>query len=732
MANFFDQFDPPPAASTAPNFFDQFDAPAAASNDPGGSGGPMVVTVHGDVPRMGPAATDPDGGPVYAPGQAPVVPDAPTLEGGPAAVLTPGGNATLRGGAQGLSFGLADEVAGGLGGLKSFATGNGYSPGYNAAVDAYRAEDKTAEAAHPWMFGGGKILGNILGLAPAMVAAPEVLGMGAAQGMAARLGYGGLSGFALGGVQGFNEGEGGISDRLPTAGVNAVIGAGGGVAGPTIGAGISALGRGAVDLATARLPDMGRAAYRDMMSRYVASAPGQVEARAGTLGPDAMLMDLSPDFLASAQGLATKDTPAASRVVGALDQRNQGTNVRLASDLDSNFGPYVPAADVEAQFAARRTTAGGMYNQALANGPTSIDTSPVLAEIGQRLNTAAGAERNALLRARGMLLEETPNGVVPRTDPQYLHNVKGALDDLIRYGDDTVGVPRGSLSQADGSTSQIRGILNRQLEENVPGYGDANQLAYTSHRASDALESGRVALRGGDEAIDPSVFAADFRSRPIEQQAALRAGTRAEIGRSVGTNANDLAAIRSVVKADGDWNPQKLAEIFGPDEAARVMNAADREQAFRDAYNQVARNSATAKRTAAGQSYDVREAGGGNAITLPLAAAEIASGHPVAAAVSVGSKAFGKLAQMVGLASDETRNEQVSQALIKQGPALDDLLSAMRTAQARSAANEAGASTADRLVQALISSGAREASPNETLLQVLGARAARLPSAAQR
>jgi hypothetical protein len=79
----------------------------------------------------------------------------------------------------------------------------------------------------------------------------------------------------------------------------------------------------------------------------------------------------------------------------------------------------------------------------------------------------------------------------------------------------------------------------------------------------------------------------------------LQQGLRGELERVVGTNANDPRAIartmRGTTEIDtaGDWNPQKLAILFGEDRAQQVLDASRREVRFQDTANRIAAGSDT-------------------------------------------------------------------------------------------------------------------------------------------
>ena len=348
-----------------------------------------------------------------------------------------------------------------------------------------------------------------------------------------------------------------------------------------------------------------------------------------------------------------------------------------------------------------------MYERALGQD-IPVGTSAALTEIGSRLNTAAGAERAALLRARELLTEQGQNGVVARADPRYLHNAKGALDDLIEYGDPTIGIGHGSLSRPDSALAMVRRRLNGALEEQIPGYADANLAYSTASRASGALKSGRQVLAEGENAIHPADFAADFRGRPIEQQAAIRAGVRADLDRTVGTRANDLTALSGELKRPADWNRQKLNEVYGPEAVEAAARTVDTNAAMRRSYNDIVEGSKSAQRLRGAKAMGVRELAPevGSAGMTTIAGV---IGGPTAAAVPIAMKSGRFGLNVIGRASDRVRNDQFAELVTRQGPARDKAVARLVEALAGREGRQAVAGrNSAALAQALVGSGGRE------------------------
>lgn len=664
-----------PHQQAAVDAFRSYQAPTI-SNEPAGPPAPSFR-------QATPAGSYPEGEePIVPPWAGPTTSPAPTNPGGGALPVVrddipQGVAAGVRGAAQGGTLGFADEVYGAGAGLRSLQRGEGFQKGYQAARDAYRADDKAAQAKQPYDFGTGKFVGGAASLAPAMAAAPAAFGLTGPT-LIGRMLMGGGSGIGVGGIAGFGEGEGGAWDQTKSVGSGMLGGAAMGAGAPLVGA---AVGRVAQPIFQgfaergAAVPGLSNPAARFAVEDLERSGGQQAIAnRLAQLGPEARMADASPSFLGSGQGLAAR--PETAEIIAApIRGRNAATNARLADDLNQNFGPAVPRQATRDQLEAARVGANPMYEAATTQaGP--VNTSNVIAALAARRETVEGAPRRALDRALEYLMPQRgPNGErIIQADARNLNSAKRALDDMIQYGDESIGIPRGALSPSEGAVAEVRRALNDVLEQQVPGYAEANLRARTANRAIDLHENAPAALATGADAVHPERFAADFAGRPIEQQAVVRQGIRSDLDRIVGTKANDLQALRSQIMGEGDWNRAKLGQVFGADEAERVFNAVDREAAFRDAYNKLVENSQTAARSAAAERF--APAGDKPANLGQQVAA--GTGSPQAFAMATLLKGYKGAANEARRASDIARNQEYARFLMQQeGPALNATLNAL-------------------------------------------------------
>ena len=372
MANFFDQFDdapaPPPVgvqpqAAPAANFFDQFDTPAQAA--PAAS----ALTVHGSPQSAGDALdmVEGTGTAAYdtgAPENGATVGDRARNLGGMAV-------AALDGAANAVPF--TDRLAA----AAAAATGLGGKFGdYSGNLAQLRGEEGAAMAAHPNAAVAGGLVGGAAVPVPALgaVANGVTLGGKVIRGAAA----GGLLGAASGASSSQDLTD--IGQTAKDAGVGAVAGGLVGAGIPVFAQGVGAARRLIAGDTVANIPGVNPAARDIYLSAIAKDGPENVARNAQLYGDPAMLFDYGTGLRGVAEGLATKDGPAASTIGDALGHRQAATNARVRTGLDQNFGvaqdPAAVAATItDAEQAAtvpllaRAAQAGVPYPAELAQRP---------------------------------------------------------------------------------------------------------------------------------------------------------------------------------------------------------------------------------------------------------------------------------------------------------------------------------------------------------------------------
>lgn len=495
------------------------------------------------------------------------------------------------------------------------------------------------------------------------------------------------------------------------------------VAGAIVGGGGSKLATAgyerAANLVNGSVDGMSRGAGSHLIKAVDADGPAAVQARLAELGPDAMLADAGPALLGKAQGASLNSDEGRSVLQNALKTRDTGTVGRIQSDVNKALGPAEDPQTVTDAIKAHRTAIDSVnYPAALDNAP-SVKIAPIMSELIDRIEqTPSGSmEHKALSNLQDMLTKTERR---PLTDasgfPQYdrlgnqkwqdvpvshddagiLHKVKGELDNVIEYDAPGLGVPAGALQRQQGALKQMRGAINSALEDQVPGYANANAVSAALAKRGEAVNLGTQLLNAGKTSPSPPRFAAAF--NPLEQgeKIAFAKGSRGDIDRVLGQKANDLQALRGSLQGEGGWNTANLATVHGQPAADALVSTVDRNLKFRDTHTKVVEGSQTDLRNAARKAMKPDP----STETALFNPNSTMTGIPLTLAKKGASAVVNALLQ-----SDPTRHYgEVARALTQQGAARDATLAKVVDAignRQRNAAT-AGSGTVDAVTAALL------------------------------
>lgn len=534
------------------------------------------------------------------------------------------------------------------------------------SADQIRQWDAQLKQEHPVAYGGGRVLGAgaTLGAGAAMGGA-RVLGM--AGNMIPRIGYGAVSGGAIGAGDAYTHGE----NPLVGGGLGAL---GGGVAAPLgalTGMGVNQLVRGAQYLMPTGVSGVSRPAANIAATVLNADDPTAIRAILTQHGPLAMLADAGPSTNALTAGLALKPSEAKTVVTNAINARAAGRDARLTGDIDAALGPAPVPSRVEAGLAASRDALGPEYEQAF-QGARAVNTEPLANTLDASVANLRGPAQDAVRRVRGYLN-------IPGTDqldphPRALMATRNAIDGLLTNEDNP---------QVIRQLSAARQQVDNELGRAVPGIKDVDAKFAELSRQSEALDQGSRVLDSGKTAVRPQDLAESFPASANPQGTLVgpsavplrtQQGVRAEIDRQVGTKSNDLVALRNVLQGEGGWNTNKLTTVFGEEPTNRLLGAVSREAAFDNTTNEVLRNSATARRTAAGKLLDDTEPGSLNLI--PASATGLA--------LQAGKKMLlDPLMHMLTVSPSAPRNLELARIMTAQGATRDQILDQLLRLNAR-------------------------------------------------
>jgi hypothetical protein len=573
-----------------------------------------------------------------------------------------------------------------------------------AKAQTYGADVK---AAHPYANTAGEVAGGIVGTAPLIAAAPAAFGAGTGS-LLARSAISAATGSGLGAADSAVRSGGDPLEAAKGGAIGAVAGGAAPAAGAALGAGI----RNFYEMIGSRLgPSSGFSpAATRVLAEDAANSGGvpQIRSRIAELGSDAMLLDASPSFQGQAQGLAVRPETREA-VTAPIVTRAAGMTDRLASDINGAFGPAVSPQAATNTFAAMRQ----VPNQAIGDavrGAGPIDTTDVLVNLADRLRTAEGPQRAALMHARGMLMTEHPltGATIPQTSAENLQNAKVALSGMMEHGNESLGVPRGSVAQREGGLGATVADLNRALRGQVRGYGAANDVSSALARRMEAIEAGSQLLGSGQGATPPTDLAARLSGMSQGERDAMAIGTRGAIDQAVGTRRNDLMAMQNLLQGEGGWNTANLAQLHGQAPVDRVVGAVNREAAFDQANRRIVEGSQTAQRTQAADRVAPRTTLG-NDIGGTVAGA---IGGPQGWALAQAGRVARAGVNAAGQAADVARNRQLAEAVtLTQGDRLNMLLNAIEARGAMQQRAAALGNAAGRGAQAALVSQSERARP---------------------
>jgi hypothetical protein len=421
--------------------------------------------------------------------------------------------------------------------------------------------------------------------------------------------------------------------------------------------------------------------------------PG-AEARLAELGPDAFLFEGSPAARELAQHIATRPGPAMNHLVDSVGRRNTSANARLTGELDSALGPAVSPTRIEQSLEQERNALQPLYAQV-----TNLNEPVQLQHIYDQLRTAipqqSGETQSALRRVLDMIApvigEDTSRGIrgqrLVRTNPREVLDVRQELDQMLGR--------LGESPKAHRAVSEYRRLVDEALGEAIPDVKIVDRAFADRMRESEALTRGSQIFDTGKTALRPEDLIRERQGMTLPQREAMRHGARAELDRHVGLRANDVEALKKVVMADGDWSRAKLGEIFGAAEAERIFRAVDREAAFKESYQKLVHNSATAQRQQAGRFFEEQEGKSKN---------NLRDTTLTGLALQTGKRAVGLVRDVMTSGKVQAVEHEVAQALGRQGVSRDDLLRQIRNAQSRR--KPGNNMTRDILVRALMSAQA--------------------------
>ncbi|MDX3929093.1 MAG: hypothetical protein QHC90_25245 [Shinella sp.] len=511
----------------------------------------------------------------------------------------------VRGAADTLSFGLADELAAGGDALLNPLVGTGedgdsFSQRYEANLRQQRSTDDEDARERLASRIAGQLVGGVtggIGLARnglSMTANAINRGAGLVRVSGASLAEGGI----MGAGQGFGTGEDGFLNRATNAGISGSIGAGLGVVAPGAVAGASKVAKGAVAPLMSRL----------MPETYANDAMGTYLRRSGKT-PDqiADIMRFAADEgqpeYALADALGYTGQRAASTVartphderqnfVNFLQRRHSGQGERLSNALAEGFGAADTAASRSAALTNARTAEANKLYAAARRDAGPVNVTPVIEAIDETLSPGI----NQLMSPRDRIANDSIEGALSRvrsmitdgrsnvTDFNTLFRTKLDLDDMIQRAE-----AQGAGNRAH-YLANIQSRVDDALADASKSYAQARDTFARDSRRIEAVETGSAASSGRRRAEDTIPA---FSSMTPEEQAAFRAGYADPLIARVEGGAAGPMTNKTRLLTTPKYE-QEFPAFAVPDQADRLGRRIGREQRMFDTYSAALGNSKTA------------------------------------------------------------------------------------------------------------------------------------------
>lgn len=550
---------------------------------------------------------------------------------------------------------VMDKVQRGLAHVRAYSSGKPY----DQELENVRQFTQGTVAENPNAETFGKVLGGVVGLAPVASTGAGAAALGMRGNLLTRALAGGASGTAIGAADAAARGE-----NVEHA---AATGGGLGVIAPVAGRAIGMAAAPVVNrLTTAAQNTFGGASRANNALLAAVEASGQdIPALRAELArnPNLTLADLSPALREQVVGLA-QGGPQAPTVQAWVNARREAAGGQVREAFDTAIGAAPDPVALREQLAqTAQTNARNAFQPILRNAqPVSLD------------GLSEGARGRIMQAQERALAPFSPDARAAFSDAERLHLTQ---QQLRREADTLGGSAAGSDRLAAGDVRNLRNEVVNRLDAATGGQFRTAQRQFADDLAvREAFDNGMSALnrvRSGAQGLDarPEALRREWQGMSQPEREAYREGVRTQIAATMDAARNPARAGEAIT--DADFNRQKLAIIFGDDEAGQIMRAVQDSRRMAETNNRVFGGSDTAQRTAARESVRVRgDSAPAAGLEIPALAGVV--GGPGAAAASIAAKGGNRLLGAMGRRADNARNRMLADDLTAAGPQGEDVL----------------------------------------------------------
>jgi hypothetical protein len=461
---------------------------------------------------------------------------------------------TLAGFADAGALGGADELAGAIGGVKSWWNGEGFQPGYDESLGKAREALRVAQEEHPYAYGGGQVIG---GVAQGAAAGP---GAGLTT-LGGRVAAGAATGAGQGGLYSFLSGKDDFMSRAKDVPVGAAFGGVVGALAPLAGSALGWLRGQHVDKG---LDAKARGKVADMLESTTMSPEdaAKVAQRQGDIG---MMADVNEGMQVATGG--TSVAGGAGVISPRLATRREGGPGCVKTALDETFGKYTGPQKVKDMIAEARQPAGPAYELAKQHIVIPDRAAQKLDELSKTYGPSS--ELGKMLKGyREQLIR--PDGSI-EDQGHIIHGIREQLDDDLNE-------LFKSRPKMAGRLKEFRDQIDIVLKDQIPGFADADKLWSDTAKIDRAYKYGMEDVLGKTH---PGEVKAAVDKMPVPEFSATRAGVRDAIEMDM-SQPSPNAGARAERILGKNMNQEKMPNFTTQPRADKLAQTLDNESTFTD------------------------------------------------------------------------------------------------------------------------------------------------------
>jgi hypothetical protein len=336
---------------------------------------------------------------------------------------------------------------------------------------------------------------------------------------------------------------------------------------------------------------------------------GSIRDRLTDLGDSAFIADASRGTRRLAELGTMLPGEAGEKYTAAFGARNAQTGPRFLSAMgDQAKVPQI--ADAQRFLEAYKSSTGSqLYDPVLRSGQFNVSS-----EMDELLKVPA------IRKTMDKIIADAEENGIRLGAAEAAHMVKRQLNRSTEAAFASGNaINKDFVRQVGDAWEQALWSANPAIKEADTAYAKVASLPEWMQRGQDFMRSGQ-----GETAINvsPAALANDIPKATPEQMLSLRVGS-SNVMRDAATSGPDATRRLAKSIADNQITQQKLAEIYGPEVADRLVKQSSTERLFQETRGRVLAGSPTAERLAAAAdeaALAIPQGGSSNPVSLVQAA----------------------------------------------------------------------------------------------------------------